>query len=206
MNLSNWGEVGTLNIRQWLGYEIPENQLSKVDLKLNEILNQYRIIFEKYCDIETSLSLSGLEKKINDTFFEKAIFQGFVSWFTEEGKATLLGVGLNLYKDDEILLEELNYLEFILSSESNNVKSYPDDVMGTLVDVTDQLDMLLSSAAVELELRHLTSKIVISPEDMIVYKGYIQQYMGGYDILRGNNDFMDIRDSYNNCESPFYIQ
>ena len=203
MSLSKWGEVRALNIRQWLGYEIPENQLSKVDLKLNEILNQYRSIFEKYCDVETSLNLAELEKKITDMFFENAIFHGFISWFTEEGKVALSGIGRNLYRDGEILLEELNYLEFILSSESNNVKSYPDDVIGTLVDITDQLDMLLSSATVEFELRRLPSKIVITPE--VVYKHCIKQYIGEYDVIRENNDFMEIKDSYNNCEGPFYI-
>lgn len=204
MYLSKWGEVRVLNIRQWLGYEIPESHLSEVDLKLDEILNQFQSILGKYCDIDASLSLAEIEKKIDIALSDHSIYQGFVDWFTEEGKVALIEFGRNLYKDDEVLVEELNYLKFILSSEINNVMDYPDDVIGTLVDITDQLDMLLSSANKVYELRRLSSKIVINPED-IYFQNYFQQDIYGHAILGEDYGFMEMRDSYNYCENPFYI-
>lgn len=194
-----------MNIRQWLGYEVPENHLSEVDLKLNEILSQFQSIFEKYCNIDASLSLADLDNKIDNSLLDNSIYRGFVDWFIEEGKATLIGLGNNLYKDDEILVEELNYLKFILTSESNNVLDYPEDVIGTLVDIIDQIGVLLSPAIKVCELKKVTSKIVFKPED-IHCQDYLLEDIYKQITLWGDYGFMEERDSYNYCENPFYIQ
>lgn len=142
-----------MNIRAWLGYESKES-LSQVDQVVDDILNSYYSISEKFAKGQNLNNIKELAAVVkNDSSNE--IYLGFVNWFNEEGKEFLVNTARFLYENDDVLKEELTYLQFIVSDEANNTDDYPCDVIGILVDISDQMKSLLQKATVSFELSEL---------------------------------------------------
>lgn len=191
-----------MNIRTWLGYNNPLVQFSQVDKKVDSILTYFHKIALNFVNESELSSITALELSLKDEKSERDIYIGFKNWFFEEGKDFLISSGKNLYADNAMLCEELEYLEFVISTESSSIDEYPEELIGILIDVSDQFNELLEDAQIvdilEMKKTHTFSHL----DD-----GFLNSYYQKRWILNNLNYWDDSKgqDSYNKSKSLFFV-
>lgn len=134
-----------MNIREWAGQGKQNvEKYSKVDLVIDNILKTYYEIFLTFagnCSLENIDELKIIvEKEDDNVHFE------FLNWAKEEGIEFFESMSNTFYEDNDVLKEELKYLEFIVKSELNNMDKYSSDVIISLVEIADKMQELLETA------------------------------------------------------------
>lgn len=190
-----------MNIRTWLGYNNPTNRFSQVDKKVDSILTYFHKIALNFMNQSETSSITSLEKSLENMASDREVYIGFKNWFFEEGKDFLINSGKYLYAEDSVLCEELEYLEFVIASESSNIDEYPEETIGILVDVSDQFNDLIENAIITLELTEKGNSFTY-PYDDFLSSDYHKNML--IKNLNYWNMYGDL-DSCNNCENLFFI-
>lgn len=138
-----------MDIRKWLGYDTTNIKFTNVDLKLNEVMATYKLLFEKLLsrDITQFSSESFLEGKKEDS-----LYGCLECWLSRVGKTSLVDLGGFSYSENSKLVEELQYINFILKSELDNVEENKEDVVVSIFEITAELENLLLVSSFNLEL------------------------------------------------------
>lgn len=127
-----------MNIRNWFldGNKV---EFSKTDIIVNEVLSNFKVIFEKI----TGDNFSNINSLAMELDSQKDIPNGFRNWFYSEGKELLIKLSNSRFCDNPIIEYELNYVSFIMSSEARGKLENLDDSTGLMADILHHLDKLL---------------------------------------------------------------